>query len=322
MNARRNDVLVLKGANIAAYGFGGGHPFGPERHDVFHAELAGRGLAQRVTLASAGEATHAELTAFHTPNHVARVERLCQAGGGWLDAGDTPALRGLDTAAAAVVGASIFAMEHLMARHARRAFVPIAGLHHAARDRAAGFGVYNDCGVVLELLRSRHRLQRLAYVDIDAHHGDGVFYAFETDPNVCIADIHEDGQYLYPGTGAASETGRNGAVGTKLNLPLAPGAGDDEFRAAWERVETHLRAFRPQFILFQCGADSLAGDPLTHLRWSSAAHGYAARRLCELADQYAEGRLLGMGGGGYNRRNLANAWVAVVESMVAAGEAA
>ncbi len=322
MASGRNDVLVMKGANIAAYGFGDGHPFGPDRHDAFHRELAARGFGDRVTLASATEATHAEIAAFHTRGHIARVETLCLEGTGWLDGGDTPARRGLDAAAAAVVGASVFAMEHIMAGHARRAFVPIAGLHHAARDRAAGFCIYNDCGVVLELLRSRHGLKRVAYVDIDAHHGDGVFYAFEDDPGIGFADIHEDGRYLYPGTGAAAETGSGTAAGTKLNIPLAPGAGDNEFRVAWERVEGHLAAFRPEFILFQCGADSLAGDPITHLQFSPAAHGYAAARLCALADHWCGGRLLATGGGGYNRRNLALAWTAVVESFVAAGQAA
>ena len=110
MDSGPKDVLVLKGANIAAYGFGEGHPFGPDRHDVFHAELARRGLADRVNLACATEATHAELAAFHTREHVSRVEALCLEGTGWLDGGDTPARRGLDAAAAAVVGASIFAM--------------------------------------------------------------------------------------------------------------------------------------------------------------------------------------------------------------------
>lgn len=322
VGAGRNDVLVMRGANIAAYGFGDGHPFGPDRHDVFHAELATSACRDHVTFASATEATHAELRSFHTARHISRVENLCLAGVGWLDGGDTPARRGLDAAAAAVVGASIFAMEHIMAGHARRAFVPIAGLHHAARDRAAGFCIYNDCGVVLELLRSRHGRQRIAYVDIDAHHGDGVFYAFEDDSGIGFADIHEDGQYLYPGTGAATETGRGAAVGTKLNIPLAPGAGDNEFRSAWERVEAYLADFRPEFIVFQCGADSLAGDPITHLKLSPAAHGYAAGRLCALADRFSDGRLLALGGGGYNRRNVALGWTAVVEAFVAAGQAA
>ena len=111
----------------------------------------------------------------------------------------------------------------------RRAFVPIAGLHHAARDRAAGFCVFNDCGVAIELLK-RAGLKRIAYVDIDAHHGDGVFYAFEDDPAVIFADLHEDGRYLYPGTGMAEEIGKGAARGMKLNVPLPPGADDQRVR--------------------------------------------------------------------------------------------
>jgi acetoin utilization protein AcuC len=198
----------------------------------------------------------------------------------------------------------------------RRAFVPIAGLHHASRGHAAGFCVFNDCAVAAEMLRRRHGLQRIGYVDIDAHHGDGVFYGFEDDPDIHFADIHEDGRYLYPGTGAAEETGTGRAVGTKLNLPLPPGATDAEFHVAWERIEAYLRERRPEFILFQCGADSLEGDPITHLCFTEAAHAHAAARLCALADEFGHGRVLGMGGGGYNRRNLARAWTRVVKSFI------
>jgi acetoin utilization protein AcuC len=308
-------VLVLRGANIAAYGFGEGHPFGPDRHDAFHAELARRGLGERLLLESAGEADRATLELFHTPGHVERVTRRCAAGQGFLDGGDTPALPGIDRAAAAVVGAAVHALEAIMAGRVRHAFVPIAGLHHAGRDHAAGFCVYNDCGVVIELLRRRHGLRRVAYVDIDAHHGDGVFYAFEADPDLLFADIHEDGQFLYPGTGDPDETGRGPAEGTKLNIALPPAAGDREFAAAWAQVEAWLEAARPEFLLLQCGADSLAGDPITHLRYSAAAHGNAAAALVRLASRHCDGRLLALGGGGYDRRNLALAWTAVVEAL-------
>ena len=192
----------------------------------------------------------------------------------------------------------------------------IAGLHHAGRAHAAGFCVFNDCGVVIETLRKRHGLARVAYVDIDAHHGDGVFYAFESDPDLGFADIHEDGRFLYPGTGFPDETGRGAAIGTKLNLSLQPGAGDAEFATAWQQVEDYLVAFKPEFILMQCGADSVAGDPITHLNLSPQAHGRAAARLGSLADRFCDGRLLATGGGGYNRRNLALAWTAVVNSLV------
>ena len=112
--------------------------------------------------------------------------------------------------------------------------------------------MFNDLGVTIETLRSDYGVKRVAYVDIDVHHGDGVFYAYESDPDLIFADIHEDGHYLYPGTGHASETGKGVAKGTKLNVPLQPGAGDRQFLEASPRVVAHLREFQPQFFVFQC----------------------------------------------------------------------
>ena len=309
-------VAVVAGEAIARYGFGNGHPFGPDRHECFVRELAAQGLAAQVLHHEPRSATREELTSFHTPAYVEFVQQKTASGSGYLDGGDTPAFRGLFEAASSVVGATLVAVDSLMTGTSRRAFVPIAGLHHAARDRAAGFCVFNDCGVAVETLRKRYGVRRIAYVDIDAHHGDGVFYAFEDDPDLCFADTHEDGQFLYPGTGAREETGRGNAQGTKLNLPLPPGAGDDEFRAAWEQVEAYLAEFPSEFILFQCGTDSLGGDPITHLQLTEASHAFAARRLCAIADAQGHGRVLGMGGGGYNRRNLARGWSGVVRSFL------
>ena len=314
--AENEQVLVLKGDNMAAYGFGAGHPFGPDRHDAFHAELAGRYFAARVRLCGADPAGRPELETFHTPQYVDFVEQQCRLGQGFLDAGDTPAQAGLFEAAAAVVGGTLTALEQIIDGRARRAFVPIGGLHHAGREHAAGFCVFNDCGIAAEVLRRRHGVRKIAYVDIDAHHGDGMFYAFEDDPDLYFADIHEDGRGFYPGTGHAGETGTGLAAGTKLNIPLRPLAGDEDFFAAWERIEAYLHAAEPEFILFQCGADSLAGDPITHLQYSESAHGCAAASLCRIADVYCDGRLLAMGGGGYDRGNLARAWTAVVAAMV------
>jgi acetoin utilization protein AcuC len=214
-----------------------------------------------------------------------------------------------------VVGGTLEALTAIVRGPVRHAFIPIGGLHHAARDTAAGFCVFNDCAIAIEAARRVHAIRRIAYVDVDAHHGDGVFYGFEQDPDVLFADLHEDGRFLYPGTGGRSETGRGPAVGTKLNIPMPPGAGDAAFMAAWEEVERYLEEARPELILFQCGADSLAGDPITHLLYSEAAHAHAARRLRECADRHAQGRLLAMGGGGYNRTNLARAWTRVVEEL-------
>jgi acetoin utilization protein AcuC len=170
--------------------------------------------------------------------------------------------------------------------------------------------------VIIETLRQVYGIRRIAYVDIDAHHGDGVFYAFESDPDLIFADIHEDGRYLYPGTGFAEETGKGAAAGTKLNLPLDPGSDDTEFDRVWPLVEQHLVNFKPEIVLFQAGADSIAGDPITHMRFTPAAHGKAARRLIKIADEYCQGRIIAMGGGGYNRNNLALGWNEVLKAML------
>jgi len=310
-------VVVIAGERLARYGFGEGHPFGPDRHAAFLREFGARALDRKARVLEPRDATDEELLAFHTPSHLEFVRERSASGQGYLDGGDTPAFRGVYEAAACVVGATLTAAQGIMAGDFRRAFVPIAGLHHAARDHAAGFCVFNDCGVAIELLRSRFGLGRVAYVDIDAHHGDGVFYAFESDAAVIFADLHEDGRYLYPGTGAAEERGRGPAEGTKLNLPLPPGADDSVFSEAWPQVMAHLERFEPEFLILQCGADSIAGDPLTHLRLTPQAHARAASDLAALAERLGHGRLLALGGGGYDRGNLASAWNAVVESLLA-----
>lgn len=309
-------VIVICGEKLASYGFPDGHPFGTDRHDVFMAELERSAKASQVVRRPPRLATREEIEYFHTSEYVEFVHASSQQGYGSLDGGDTPAFRGVYEAAAYVVGGTLEALAAIMEGPIRRAFIPIGGLHHAARSRAAGFCVFNDCGVAIEAALRLYGIDRLAYVDIDAHHGDGVFYGFEDDPRVMFADIHEDGRYLYPGTGSRSETGRGEARGTKLNIPMPPGAEDAAFFSAWEEVEAYLAANPPQLLLLNCGADSLAGDPITHLAYSENAHGHAASRLRELAERYCEGRVLGMGGGGYNRTNLARAWTRSVEGFL------
>jgi acetoin utilization protein AcuC len=318
LNVTRSEVAVVLGERLARYGFGDGHPFGPDRQGAFVREFQQRGLDTQVQLLEPRDALIAELQLFHTPEHVRFVMERSQAGSGWLDGGDTPAFRGVFEAAACVVGASLTATDWILAGSRRRAFVPIGGLHHASRQRAAGFCVFNDCGVVIEHLRRNRGMARVAYIDIDAHHGDGVYYAFEDDPGLIFADLHESGQSLYPGTGADTEIGSGAAAGTKLNVPLPAGAGDAEFDAVWPKMLAHVAGFEPEFCILQCGADSIAGDPITHLQLSSACHARAAADLCALADRLGHGRVLALGGGGYDRGNLARTWSDVVQALLAA----
>lgn len=305
-------LTVFHGEAMARYGFPEPHPFACNRQGAFWAEFTRRGLPQRVNVAPPAACAEEDLLAFHTPEHVRRVKRLSAQGRAFLDAGDTPAFPGAFEAACTVVGTSLAAMEAALA--GGRAFNPIGGLHHARRDAAAGFCVMNDIGVVIEKLRARG-IRRIGYADIDVHHGDGVFYAYEADPDVLIADIHQDGRTLYPGTGFPDEAGTGKAKGTKLNLPLPPGAGEREFLEAFAKAERFLEASRPEFLILQCGADGLAGDPLAQLRLTPECHRQAAERLRALADRHAGGRLLALGGGGYDLGNLARAWCAVAEAL-------
>lgn len=311
-------VCLVVSDDLAKYGFPAGHPFGTYRQDAFLGKARKRGLDAKARIVGSRAATRTELERFHTADYVNRVIVKSQQGVGYLDYGDTPAFVGVFEISSHVVGAALNAVAAVMDGRCDRSFQPIGGLHHARRERAAGFCVFNDIGVVIETLRAGYRVKRIAYVDIDVHHGDGVYYPYESDPGVIIADLHEDGDYLYPGTGHSWESGKGAADGTKLNIAMPPGAGDAEFRRQWERVEAHLVKFRPEFFLLQCGADSLEGDPIAHLRYTAAAHAYATKRMCVLAEEYAGGRLMVFGGGGYNRTNLALAWNAVLEALIEA----
>lgn len=311
-----HNTIVYHGDALARYAFGDEHPFGPQRHHAFYTELCRRGLDNRVAHGEPQQASREQLEWFHTPGYVAEVIARSQTGEGYLDSGDTPAFVGVYEAAATVVGTTLAALDTIITQPLKRAFVPIAGLHHARRERAAGFCVFNDCGVAIEALRRHYGIQRVAYVDIDAHHGDGVFYSFEDDPDVCCVDLHEDGRYLYPGTGFINETGQGVALGTKLNIPMPMGANDATLKKVWPSAESFLRKAQPELILLQCGADSIDGDPITHMAYSEASHAYVAQQLCLLAEEFCQGRILAMGGGGYNLDNIARGWCAVVQAFI------
>jgi acetoin utilization protein AcuC len=310
-----SETLLLVGELLGKYGFPDGHPLGVDRQGAFLAAAASRRLDRRVAIATPRAATAAELERFHTPEHVSWVKLRSSIGEGYLDDGDTPAFPGVYDRGAVVAGTALEGLERVMAGDALRTFQPIGGLHHARRGRSAGFCVFNDLGVVIDSLRTRFGVKRVGYVDIDVHHGDGIYYAYEADPDLIFVDLHEDGRFLYPGTGHARETGRGAAAGTKLNLPLPPGADDGDFFAAWELAMAHLQRLKPEFLILQAGADGLAGDPLADLRLTPAVHARVARDLRRLADELCGGRLMTFGGGGYNLGNVAAAWTAVLGEL-------
>lgn len=309
-------VGVYIGDELKSYGFGEDHPFGHERMDAFWEEAKRRGIPGRVDVLAPVQATLAELERFHPRSYLDQVRALSARGEGFLDCGDTPAFPGVFEAGAYVVGTTLDACRRVMRGELLHAFVPIAGLHHGRRESAGGFCAFNDIGVAVETLRHEFGIERVLYVDIDAHHGDGVFYEYESDPSLYIVDFHEDGRFLFPGTGDASETGTGPATGTKLNVCLRPDDGDEAFFTAWDFAEAFIAKTEPEFIILQCGADSIAGDPITHLRFSADAHRHAATQLSITAKKRCASRLVALGGGGYNPLNIARGWTAVVEALL------
>jgi acetoin utilization protein AcuC len=310
-------VGVSFGPESDLYSFPQGHPMNKTRTRIFEPtlrELAKSSGKERVTIVSPVQAEERDALLFHTKAYVEFVRESSEIGSGYLDYGDTPSFKGVFEASLFPVGNTLNGMKLIAKGDFDHFFNPIGGLHHARRDRAGGFCVFNDAAIAICRLLEEGT-GRIAYVDIDAHHGDGVFYAFESEPRVIIGDIHEDGRFLYPGTGDESETGMGKAEGTKLNIPMPPRAGDEEFRQAFDQVESFVRGFEPEFILFQCGADCLDGDPIAQLRYTAAAHAYATAKLHDLAHELCGGRILAMGGGGYDPSNVSAAWTAVARGL-------
>jgi acetoin utilization protein AcuC len=304
------------GSDSELYSFPGEHPLNSKRTEIFAFSLEKlRESRDNISIIDPVKSTEENLLLFHEQEYVDFVKASSKLGSGYLDYGDTPSFRGVYEASLIPVGSSLEGLKRIMDGKCDHFFNPVGGLHHARRDRAGGFCVFNDAAIVIAKTVENLNLKKIAYVDIDAHHGDGVYYGFELDKRVLIGDLHEDGRYLYPGTGYAEETGRGEAVGTKMNVPLAPGSGDAEFREGFEKVEKFLRKFEPEFVFLQCGADGLEGDPITHLKYSSKSHAYATKKLHELAHEFCKGRMLAMGGGGYNPKNVSAAWIAVAEEL-------
>jgi acetoin utilization protein AcuC len=261
-------------------------------------------------------ASEDDIQLFHSKSYIDFVKKSSIGGSGFLDKGDTPIFKGMFEASRYTVGSTLKALKMIMENKTSHAFNPIGGFHHAQKNAAAGFCIFNDVVIAIIYAKIKYNLNRILYLDIDAHHGDGVFYHFYDDPSVFIADIHEDGKSLYPGTGFKDEKGGKNAEGTKLSIPLPPLSGDDQFRKEFLEVESFVNKIKPELILFQSGGDCLRDDPLTHLQFTPKSHQFAAETLHKIAHTFCNGKILAMGGGGYNPQNTAKAWVEVVKAFI------
>jgi acetoin utilization protein AcuC len=295
-----SEPLVVFGPRSLDYDFGPDHPLTPRRFapsvDLLRSVGADNFVEPR-------EATDDELLRLHTAAYIDTVKTFAHEP--WrpsamgIGPGDCPPFDGMHEASATVAGGSIDAVDRILAGEVEHAFHPGGGLHHASASRASGFCIYND--VALGVARARDAGHRVLYVDLDVHHGDGTQALFWTDPDVLTFSIHESGRTLFPGSGWDDEGGGPGAEGTAINVPLHAYSGD----ASWmpivaDVVPALAEAFRPTFLVSQHGCDSHAYDPLANLRLTTNAYRFATVLLDEIAHQWAGGRWLATGGGGYD----------------------
>lgn len=316
--------------SMLLYNLGDEHPLSPVRRQLAVELIRAYGLLEHpdVSLVTPRDATDAEIERVHAPAYVEAVKRLSaepELGVTWEAAqwglgagGDTPAFQGMHEAASAICGASITAALEIWEGRADQVFSAGGGLHHAFANRAAGFCIYNDCAVAIAALLEAGA-ERIAYVDVDVHHGDGTQWIFYDDPRVLTCSVHESGRYLFPGTGWINERGTGDAVGTALNIPLPAFSGDGPYlRAVEEVIAPAVRAFRPDVVVTQNGADPHHADPLAHLQVTMDAFPRLYGALRDMAWDAAGGRWLALGGGGYTYDVVPRAWTLLFATMLEA----
>ena len=297
---------------LKAYDFGPGHPLAPIRVQLAMRLATDFGLltAPRVSVHTPVEAASlADLLRVHDADYIAAVERASNDVRAvdeyrGLGTSDDPVFAGMHAASALVGGATLAAARAVHAGTAQHAVNIAGGLHHAMPDRASGFCIYNDIGIAIAWLLAQG-YRRIAYIDVDVHHGDGVQAMFYDDPRVLTISIHEDPRTLFPGTGFPWESGGPGAQGTAINIALPAGTGDQGWLRAFHAiVPDALGAFDPQIIVSQHGCDSHFEDPLAHLTLSIDGQRMSYEAIHRWAHRYAEGRWIAVGGGGYEWVNV------------------
>jgi len=311
------EVAFVHDAALEDYGFGSDHPFNPIRLRMTIELCEALGLLEDCQFVRPGPATDEDLSTVHSLNYVRRVQLASRGEGDLVEllhyglgTQDNPIFPDLHRACAHVVGGTLEASRLVVNGEVQHALCISGGLHHASRSKASGSCIYNDVGVAIARLKEEHPGIKIAYVDTDVHHGDGVQWMFYDDPGVLTFSMHESGRYLFPGTGAVKERGQREGFGYSVNLPLVPFTQDDSFIECFEAVVPEvLRAFEPDLILSQNGCDGHALDPLADLSVTTRVYEHVPRRVHELAHELCGGRWVAVGGGGYDIwRVVPRAW--------------
>lgn len=318
-------VAIVWDERLAEYDFGPGHPLAPIRVQLAMRLAADFGLLSGATMITGIEPVDDDvLLRTHTADYVAAVKAASddphffdeQRG---LGTSDDPVFPGMHRASARVAAATLAAARAVHSGEADHAVNLAGGLHHAMPGSAGGFCIYNDISVAIAWLLDQG-VERVAYIDVDVHHGDGVQACFWDDPRVMTISIHEDPRSLFPGTGRPAEIGGPGAEGTSVNIALPAGTGDQGWlRALHGVVPDLLGAFAPQVLVTQQGVDTHFEDPLAHLTVSLDGQRMAFEALHRWAHRYAGGRWVAVGGGGYEWVDVVpRAWTHLI--AIAAGQ--
>ncbi|MCU1680706.1 MAG: acetoin utilization protein AcuC [Amycolatopsis sp.] len=314
------EPAVVWDSSLLGYDLGSEHPFNPVRLALTIRLATELGVLDGVPLLVPDTAGDSELRRVHVQEYLDAVKEAPMASwdvGHGLGTSDNPVFSDMHQASALVVGSTLLAARKIADGEVTRAVNIAGGLHHAMPDHASGFCVYNDCAVAISWLLD-HGFDRIAYVDTDVHHGDGVQKVFYDDPRVLTVSLHQHPFTLWPGTGYSAEIGEGGAEGTAVNIPLPPKTSDSGWLRAFHAVVPSLLAeFRPQILLTQCGVDSHVEDPLADLSLTVDGHRTIYQTLRELADRYAEGRWLAVGGGGYQLiRVVPRSWTHLIATVL------
>lgn len=289
---------------LTTYNFGQSHPMAPVRIELTVELAAELGIVDDLDLVGAEPATEDELALIHSASYIERVQKLSDhptyadlsIG---LGGEDNPVFAHMHEASSLIAGASVEAARRVWTGQAPRAVNISGGLHHAMPGNASGFCIYNDVALAIRWLLD-NGAEKVAYVDVDAHHGDGVQRMFWDDPRVLTISIHEGPQSLFPGTGFSTETGGEGAEGSAVNMPLPPGTSDAGWLRAFHAVIPPLvREFAPDILVTQQGCDSHMDDPLTNLMLSVDGQRASYLALRDLAEEVCGGKWVATGGGGY-----------------------
>ncbi|GAA4722561.1 acetoin utilization protein AcuC [Nocardioides endophyticus] len=298
-------ATVVFDQSLTEYDFGPEHPMSPLRVDLTMRLATELGVVgERLRVVPAPMASDELIATVHTPELIAAVTKASSDPQAYdalhgLGSDDNPIFHDMHHATAHIVGASVEAFRQVWSGESLHSANITGGLHHAMPDRASGFCIYNDVAVGIQSLLDQGA-ERVAYVDLDVHHGDGVEKIFWDDPRVLTISLHETGQMLFPGTGFPHDLGGPEALGSAVNVALPPGTGDAGWLRAFHAiVPPLLREFKPQLLVTQHGCDSHAEDPLAHLMLTVDGQRAAYLAVHDLAHEVCEGRWVATGGGGY-----------------------